>query len=414
MLATIKELIYQYEEHSKDAIHLVASENLPDVKARIPYLMDLFARYSFDSGDTWKYWSYCLEDLERETERLLQDMLRCNYTSLKPISGLNGMLTTISALNEPGNTIMLLDPLHGGHTESSAIVQRLNMKYTYLPFDRDTWQIDVKELAKRDDLNKIDMVYLDLCMAIFPQPIRQLREVFPKKTIIVYDASHVLGLILGGQFQQPLEEGADVIIASTHKTFPGPHKAIFATNKRLLKWLFVQESIHYISHHHMADVSCLGLVLEKGAEYFTEYADNIVHNSSYLAQQLYQRGVKVQLAHLGFTASHQIWIDCGEKEELDLVIEQLNSLNLVVNGGRIPSMHGKWGIRIGVQEITKQGITEKGLQGIAEIISSVIWKQENQKKLETEKYQILQHEFTNRCDSTIFEQMAKAMNEEQR
>ena len=181
MLATIKELIYQYEEHSKDAIHLVASENLPEVKERIPNLMDLFARYSFDSGDTWKYWSYCLEDIERETERLLQDMLRCNYTSLKPISGLNGMLTTISALNEPGNTIMLLDPLHGGHTESSAIVQRLNMKYTYLPFDRDTWQIDVKELAKRDDLNKIDMVYLDLCMAIFPQPIRQLREVFPKK-----------------------------------------------------------------------------------------------------------------------------------------------------------------------------------------------------------------------------------------
>ena len=33
---------------------------------------------------------------------------------------------------------------------------------------------------------------------------------------------HVLGLIAGGEFQDPLREGADVMTGSSHKTFPGP------------------------------------------------------------------------------------------------------------------------------------------------------------------------------------------------
>ena len=36
--------------------------------------------------------------------------------------------------------------------------------------------------------------------------------------IVVYDAAHVLGLIAGKRFQDPLREGADVMNGSTHKT----------------------------------------------------------------------------------------------------------------------------------------------------------------------------------------------------
>ena len=41
----------------------------------------------------------------------------------------------------------------------------------------------------------------------------------------------VLGLIAGGQFQQPLKEGADVMMGSTHKTFPGPQGGIILSHK---------------------------------------------------------------------------------------------------------------------------------------------------------------------------------------
>ena len=37
-----------------------------------------------------------------------------------------------------------------------------------------------------------------------------------------YDAAHVAGLIAGGQFQDPLREGAHLMSFSTHKTLFGP------------------------------------------------------------------------------------------------------------------------------------------------------------------------------------------------
>jgi len=39
---------------------------------------------------------------------------------------------------------------------------------------------------------------------------------------LLYDGAHVLGLIAGGQFQDPLHQGATWLTGSTHKTFPGP------------------------------------------------------------------------------------------------------------------------------------------------------------------------------------------------
>lgn len=67
-----------------------------------------------------------------------------------------------------------------------------------------------------------------------PHPIRELRKALGPDVIIVYDASHTLGLIMAGKFQSPLEEGADIISANTHKTLPGPHKGLIAFKDREL------------------------------------------------------------------------------------------------------------------------------------------------------------------------------------
>ena len=44
----------------------------------------------------------------------------------------------------------------------------------------------------------------------------------------MYDGAHVLGLIAGGVFQDPLREGADIMTGSSHKTFPGPQGGFLA------------------------------------------------------------------------------------------------------------------------------------------------------------------------------------------
>ncbi|MCK4258882.1 MAG: hypothetical protein KAX49_07880 [Halanaerobiales bacterium] len=412
-LGKILDYILKNEEISRRTLRLVASENIPQVEERLPYMLDMFARYSFlDENIPWKYPTFYLKEIELKSQELLKQYLNCKFINLKPISGLNGMLSTIAAFNDIGDTVMSLSPLDGGHAETASIVKKLGYKSKFLPFKKDTWQIDIDALKNSDDLDSINMVYLDICMASFPQPVAQLREVVPKKTLIVYDASHVVGLILGKQFQQPLDEGADILISNTHKTIPGPHKGIFATNKRLLNWQYNQMSGHFISHHHIADVACLGLVLEKGVEFFEKYALTTISNAKYLAEKLYNKGIKVQLQHLGFTQCHQIWIECGDQAEVSRIVDDLNSINIVVNGALIPSLDGGWGIRLGLQEVSNREITQKGLDLLSEIIFQVINNNFDKEDLEGKKNYILDHCFQNKMDYTKIDKILETLIEE--
>ena len=72
-------------------------------------------------------------------------------------------------------------------------------------------------------------------MFLFPQPVREIRDVMDvhcPESFLIYDAAHVMGLIAGGRFQQPLAEGADVLITSTHKTLAGPQGGMILTNDK--------------------------------------------------------------------------------------------------------------------------------------------------------------------------------------
>ena len=48
------------------------------------------------------------------------------------------------------------------------------------------------------------------------------------KTSINYDGAHVAGLIAGGEFQDPLQEGVDSMTMSSHKTLWGPQGGIIS------------------------------------------------------------------------------------------------------------------------------------------------------------------------------------------
>jgi glycine/serine hydroxymethyltransferase len=412
---SVLDYILKNEEESYGTLRLVASENLPGIRERIPYMLDMFARYSFDSGGTWNYPTFYLDDIEKETCQRMCDLLNCRYASLKPISGLNGMLATISAFTQIGDTVMSLHPHDGGHLETSLIVQKMGLKSEFLPFNRDTWKVDVEMLKQDSHLNSVQMVYLDLCMVTFAQPVKAIREILPKNTLLVYDASHVLGLILGGQFQKPLEDGADILIANTHKTFPGPHKAVYATNRKLLKWQFEQNSGRFISHHHMADVACLGLILEKyGDVEFQKYAQRIIINAKQLATLLSEAGVHVQLKSLGFTGSHQIWIECGTKEEVDRVVDLCSEAKIMINGGLIPSLNGGWGIRIGVQEITWKGIDQQGIQYLSELLADIILNHKAGADIIQKKDQVLRHCVDMYRDQRVTQEIMRVLQADER
>jgi len=76
-------------------------------------------------------------------------------------------------------------------------------------YNLDELNIDVDKSIEVIRAAKPGIVTFGGSLFLFPHPIRELRAVCEEVgAYVAYDASHVLGLIAGGVFQDPLREGA--------------------------------------------------------------------------------------------------------------------------------------------------------------------------------------------------------------
>ncbi|MEM0380873.1 MAG: serine hydroxymethyltransferase, partial [Desulfurococcaceae archaeon] len=185
------------------------------------------------------------------------------------------------------------------------------------------------------------------------------------------------GLIIGKQWRNPLEEGADLITSSTHKTFPGPQGGLIATRSeedyktigRIVFPMFV--SNHHL--HRLAGVAVTGLEMKYWG---VEYARQIIRNAKTLAESLAEQGFKVVAENRGFTESHQVVLDVRKQGGGSRVAELFEKANIIVNKNLLPwdkpeDIKNPSGIRIGVQEVTRWGMKESDMKQIAEFMRMV-------------------------------------------
>lgn len=369
----------EYESSQKTTINLVASENLLCMDARVPYLSDSISRYTFDEDvDLFFPGREILTKIENECCDLISELLNAKHINIKPISGLNCMMALIGSLTKIDDVIYSVSPVNGGHGATKPLAERLGLTHKFLPYNREAMDIDFDFLESQlQENHKIKMVYLDFMNILFPIDVKRLREVLPKRTIIVFDASHLMGLIFGKQFENPLNQGADFLIGSTHKTLPGPHKGIVATNSAIYNKIFNHMQSLYISHHHIGDVASLGISLEKYKNIFPHYAKQVLENSFNLANRLHSSGLNVQFKDKQFTSTHQIWIDVGEKSDVQEFVKKLSESGIIVNSMDLPNLDNEYGIRIGVQEITMKGFKKREIDTLSDIISDIYHDNKN-------------------------------------
>lgn len=170
----------------------------------------------------------------------------------------------IAFFTKPGDIVYSISPQNGGHNVTKHMVQNMGRASRYIPFDEQKMDIDIDALKKEFEGNRQNtgMVYIDLMNVLFDIDVARLREVTPPGICLVYDASHIMALIMGKKYKNPLNAGVDVLVGTTHKTLLGPHKAIFATNNKVRYRTFDIRSGAFISSQHPADVYALGIVLE--------------------------------------------------------------------------------------------------------------------------------------------------------
>jgi glycine/serine hydroxymethyltransferase len=201
--------------------------------------------------------------------------------------------------------------------------------------------------------------------------------------------AHVLGLY--GAFQEPLADGANVVTGSTHKTFFGPQRGLIAGNfpkgSPLRKlWLDIKSRAFpgSTSNHHLGTLLGLLMAAYEMNEFKTEYQAQVRQNAKAFARALQDSGIPVEGDEAdGFTQTHQVLIRVkGFGKGMDIA-RRLEDNNLVTNYQALPddeTFLEPSGVRMGVQEMTRFGMTEQDFGPLAEFIADVVARDKNVKE----------------------------------
>ena len=196
-------------------------------------------------------------------------------------------------------------------------------------------------------------------------------------------------MIAGKEFQDPIKEGADVVTASTHKTFPGPQRAIVMCKKELAKKIDHGVFPGVVSNHHIHSLAGYAMACIEMIEFGRDYAKQMVKNAKALAEELYNLGYKVLCPHLEFTKSHQVVVDVSDFGGGDYVAKKLESCGIILNKNLLPwddvkNADKPSGIRIGVQEVTRLGMKEEEMREIARFIDIALKDKKPLKDIKSE------------------------------
>ena len=221
---------------------------------------------------------------------------------------------------------------------------------------------------------------------MFPTPLRELADAAHEvDATVMYDAAHVLGLVAGSQFQDPLKEGADVMTGSSHKTFPGPQGGFVLSDssdnkmhRRLNSGIFPGVCSSYHLHHVAGKV----VALSEFEEFGEDYAKDIVTNAKALGESLSSEGFDVLAEDRGFTESHQVVtrhgeIDSGSGRDAAAILEEAG---IVTNMNMLPGdtkALAPSGLRLGTPEMTRLGMKAGDMGEVARFFARVLLKDES-------------------------------------
>jgi glycine hydroxymethyltransferase len=384
----IRELAMKHNKFFEESIPLIASENIMSPMAMEMLLTDLGFRYAEGLPHKRYYQGNQIVDIiEDKVTDLGRALFNAKYVDPRPLSGTNSNMAVLYAFTKPGDTITTPALSGGGHISSAPFgaVGFRGLKTLNYPFDVDEMNIDVDGTIKLLKEAKPKLAWFGQSVFLFPTPLKELRDTLEEiGSTVVYDAAHVLGLIGGKQFQDPLREGAQIITGSTHKTLPGPQHGIIIGETTEEKWKKVQRGVFpgTLSNHHLNAMAALGVTLAEHLEFGESYAKQIIKNAQTLGSELSKLGFNVLGEKNGFTKSHTLAIDVSKNGGGKEVAEKLESCNIILNKNLLPYDDNKKsmnpsGIRIGTQEVTRIGFKESDIKELAELISDIIIKKKD-------------------------------------
>lgn len=385
MQRTILEAVARNEEwRGRQCINLLAPEapTTPTVRALLATEVGTRAAEGHvGSVNRWFAGTKYIDEIESLCIELLKQVFHARYADHRLVASMIGNMVVYASMAQPGDTIMTVAQPFGGHSsnrrDGPAGVRGLNI--VDIPFDPTELTVDLDRFRALAVEVRPKLVTLGLSMTLFPFPLREMREIVAEwGGDIFFDGAHQLGLIAGGQFQDPLNEGAAVLTGSAGKTFSGPQSGVIVWNEeRLTEPLTTAIFPVMAATHQVNRVAALAASAVDMLAYGQAYMAQIVRNAQALAAALERKGIPMLGSHKGFTQTHQAIADVRQFGGGLEVAQRLARANIITNKNLIPSdQPSDWdrpgGLRMGTIEVTRLGMREPEMEQIADFIARVL------------------------------------------
>src|ERR1044071_287724 len=322
-----------------------------------------------------------ISEVEPLWVEFLKVAFRCNYADHRLMGSMLGNMTVYHALTQPGDVILSAPQPFGGHSSNryDGPAGTRGLKIFDVPFNLEELEVDLEAFAKVARQHKPKLVVMGMSMTLFPLPVREMSQIIAEwGGQFIYDGAHQAGLIAGGQFQDPLNEGAVILTGSAGKTFSGPQSGMILWNDPNLTKPIMDTIFPALAATHQVNrVAALAVSAAEMIEYGKFYMAPIVRNSKALGKALDERGIPILCAHKGYSQSHQIIARVKQFGGGLEVAHRLAESNIIPNKNLVPEDKPEdWdhpsGLRIGTIEVTRLGMNETDMETIADFIARVL------------------------------------------
>lgn len=414
-LTLLHKAIENHVWRQEQCVNLIPSENTPSRAVRLLSGSDPACRYAehkkilaFYEKEVFYYQGTKFID---QVERMLTEEMRayfgCTEVETRTLSGQMSNMAVFSALMDWKNRfdrkneakrlgyVMNNHIIKGGHLSA----QPMGALHDYIAVDpvtekpavvnfpvcRDNpYKMDVEETKKLIDRYRPELIIFGKSMVLHKEPVAQIRRFVDEQkipTTIMYDMAHVLGLI-GDHFQNPFQEGAEIVTGSTHKTFFGPQRGVIGVNYKeedlkygLWKTIESRTFPGSVSNHHLGTQLGMLMAAYEMNQFRDAYQSAIIRNAKSFARSLKSYGLDVVGdPAIDYTETHQVIVSVGYGEGAEIA-ERLEQNNVIVNYQATPDEEGftaSGALRMGVSEMTRFGFEEKDFDQLASLMADCI------------------------------------------
>ena len=384
----IYELIRQEEARQSGAIRLIPSENYVSKAVMLASGGCLTNKYAEGYPGRRYYEGQQVTDLiEKMAQERAKKLFKADHANVQPYSGSVANLAAYSALIQPGDTIMGMSHIDGGHLTHGSKVSLTSRFFKSVSYsvNPETGRIDYDHLAELARKHKPKIIISgatayprQIDFDIFGQIARDVGAYH------ISDIAHIAGLVVAGIHKSPVPY-ADIVSTTTHKTLRGPRGGMLLCKAEHAAAVDRAVFPGLQGGPHMHTMTAVAVALaEADTPEFIAYATQIVKNAKALAEKLLEYGFKLMS---GGTDNHLILIDLRNKNVPGKKLAKaLDRARIVTNYNSIPNdpspPANPSGLRIGTPAITTRGMKEDQAREVARLINKVVENIDNESVIE--------------------------------